>query len=81
MYPYIVIERRATEKDYIAEFTQARDTFERIDEEDKHGSKAVYVKKVLTDDACRVLCLSEGHEQKETAWPCDHPCAVCRSLA
>jgi transposase len=30
-YPYIVIERRATEKDYAHEFTTAKDTFDKMD--------------------------------------------------
>ena len=36
-YPYIVVERRATEKDYVQEFILAKDTFEKIE----LGSKAV----------------------------------------
>ena len=66
-YPYIVVERRATEKDYADEFTTAKDTFDKIEAESKEGSSSVYVKKVMTEDACRVLCWSEGREQKEKA--------------
>ena len=66
-YPYIVVERRATEKDYAQEFTTAKDTFDKIEADSKEGSSSVYVKKVMTEDACRVLCWSEGREQKEQA--------------
>ena len=66
-YPYIVVERRATEKDYAQEFTTAQETFDKIEDDNNEGSAAVYVKKVLTEDACRVLCWSEGRKQKERA--------------
>jgi len=65
-YPYVVIERRATEKDYLKEFETAKDTFERmINGSDSEGT--VYVKKVEIEIGCRVLCLSEGRERKENA--------------
>jgi transposase len=68
-YPYIVIERRPVEKDYTKEFESVRETFERI--EDAGASvkeaQAVYVKKLPFEDGCRVLCYSEGREQKERA--------------
>jgi transposase len=76
-YPYIVVERREVEKDYIKEFETVRETFERIDlsrkESPKKGNnnletaRAVYVKKIPLEDGCRVLCYSEGREQKERA--------------
>lgn len=66
-YPYIVVERRATEKDYLQEFTLAKDTFDKIETKPNDKSSAVYVKKIMTEDACRVLCFSEGREQKEQA--------------
>lgn len=66
-YPYIVVERRATEKDYAQEFAAAKDTFEQIKYDSNEESSAVYVKKILTEDACRVLCWSEGRKQKEAA--------------
>lgn len=77
-YPYIVIERRAVEKEYIQEFQNAKETFECIDSSSdtrkdisgKPGvaiTQSVYVKKLPTEDGCRVLCLSEGREQKELA--------------
>lgn len=65
-YPYVVIERRAVEKDYLKEFERAKDTFERMSHE-SNSTGAVYVKKVETDTGCRVLCLSEGREHKEKA--------------
>jgi len=65
-YPYVVVERRAVEKDYLKEFETAKDTFEIM----RHGSDPegeVYIKKVETETGCRVLCLSEGRERKEKA--------------
>ncbi len=74
-YPYIVIERRPVEKDYASEFESVRETFERIDlshKEDactsgKDRTQAVYVKKIPLEEGCRVLCYSEGRQQKERA--------------
>lgn len=66
-YPYIVVERRATEKDYAQEFTTAKETFDKLEDDSKEASSAVYVKKIVTEDTCRVLCWSEGREQKERA--------------
>lgn len=77
-YPYIVIERRQVEKDYLEEFETVRETFERLDLSHKdiagmeenggyQAAQAVYVKKVQYDEGCRVLCYSEGREQKEQA--------------
>lgn len=68
-YPYIVVERRAVEKEYLKEFEAAKETYTRIDSQTvgKAQGSSVYVKKVLTEDSCRVLCLSEGREQKERA--------------
>ena len=67
-YPYIVVERRQVEKEYQEEFKKARETFQRLGDTNstsKHG--AVYVKKISFGTGCRVLCLSEGREQKERA--------------
>jgi transposase len=73
-YPYIVVERRAVEKDYVKEFTEAKASFQRIDQ--KTGphlsgnvttSEAVFVKKIPWEDGCRVLCVSESREKKEIA--------------
>ena len=77
-YPYIVIERRAVEKEYVQEFQNAKETFDCIDSSSdtqkaisgKPGvttTQSVYVKKLPTEDGCRVLCLSEGREKKELA--------------
>jgi transposase len=79
-YPYIVIERRAVEEEYLKEFESVRQTFERIDlnytndsdtsrktRNDLQDAKAVYVKKVPIEDGCRVLCYSEGRARKERA--------------
>jgi len=64
-YPYLVIERRAVEKDYVQEFEQAKETFEPIGSDITSGN--VYVKKLPWEDGTRVLCLSTGREQKEQA--------------
>lgn len=73
-YPYIVIERRAVEKDYIQEFKETKASFQRVDQQtgadlsqEVTVSEAVYVKKIPWEDGCRVLCLSEGRERKELA--------------
>lgn len=65
-YPYIVVERRAVEKEYIHEFEHARETFEEI--VNSHGD-TVYIKRVDSDSqqGCRVLALSETRELKEIA--------------
>jgi transposase len=73
-YPYIVVERRAVENDYVAEFTETKAFFQRVD--NKQGtdlsqevtvSEAVYAKKIPWEDGCRILCVSEGRVAKETA--------------
>lgn len=64
-YPYLVVERRAVEKDYVQEFEQAKETFERIGSD--ITAEAVYVKKIPFENGSRVLCLSTGREQKEQA--------------
>ena len=70
-FNYIVIERRATEKDYKIEFESAKDNFQKIEKPKKSAygdENDVYIKKVDNDaDTCRVLCLSEGRERKEMA--------------
>ena len=75
-FPYIVVERRAVEKEYKEEFKHAKETFEKISPAKKEGqhlpsditaSESVYVKKVPIEEGSRVLCLSEGREQKEMA--------------
>lgn len=64
-YPYLVIERRAVEKDYVQEFEQAKNTFQPIG--DEITPETVYVKKIPWENGSRVLCLSAGREQKEQA--------------
>jgi hypothetical protein len=70
-YPYIVVERRATEKDYAQEFTTAKDTFEKIanDADDFHErSSAVYVKKILTEDASGCFVGVKDESKKNGRW-------------
>jgi transposase len=59
-YPYIIIERRAEEKEYTEEFQQVRETFELINPE-----QPVYVKKIAIEQGCRILCWSGHRAQKE----------------
>lgn len=68
-FPYVIIERRAVEKDYLEEFEKARETFEIInnDSNSSANSANIYVKKIPGEQGTKVLCLSEGKEQKETA--------------
>jgi transposase len=63
-YPYVIIERRALEKHYRADFAQHRETFEEIS--DAAGSP-VYVKRIPWENGSRVLCISDGRDAKETA--------------
>lgn len=70
-FPYIVVERRAVEKEYVEEFKDAKKTFECISpqrkKETKEMQESVYVKKIPIEAGSRVLCLSEGREKKEMA--------------
>lgn len=75
-FPYIVVERRAVEKEYEDEFKHAKETFERIPtakgkEQNQSlssdASESVYVKQMPMEKGSRVLCLSEGRENKEKA--------------
>ena len=70
-FDYILIERRATENDYKADFESAKETFEKIEKPKKSAygdENDVYIKKIEhNEDTCRVLCLSEGRERKEMA--------------
>ena len=63
-FPYLVIERRPVEKEYLAEFETAKETFERFSISE---TEVIYLKKVSIDNGQRVLCLSEGRAQKEMA--------------
>lgn len=65
-YQYIVVERRDAEKQFLAEFEAARETFERLGQSDI-AQPTVYVKKIMVEDRAQVLCLSEGRSAKETA--------------
>jgi len=64
-YPFLLIERRNAEKDYVSEFEHARETFDVI--EDEQEKSKVYVKKLDNEEGAKVLCLSDGREKKETA--------------
>lgn len=73
-HPYIVVERRAVEKDYVEEFVNAKSSFQRVDQQvgadlsqEATVSDAVFVKKLPWEDGCRVLCVSEARERKEMA--------------
>jgi transposase len=63
-YPYIIIERRPVEKEYLAEFKNAKDQFEPFKVSE---NQTIYLKKIPTANGARVLCLSESREHKETA--------------
>lgn len=71
-FPYIVVERRAVEKEYVEEFKEAKETFEKItpgtncvSSGTESSKESVYVKKIPIEKGSRVLCLSEGREKKE----------------
>ena len=69
-YDYVVVERRPVEKDYVKEFENAKETFEKIDSSKKsaYGDlNDVYIKKIENTECSRVLCISEGRKTKETA--------------
>jgi len=62
-YPYMVIERGEREADYIEEFRQAEDSFEKIVKKDA----TIYIKKQVQDNTARLLVLSEAKKEKEEA--------------
>lgn len=68
---YIVIERGAVEKTYKKQFENAKTGFEKVNATTKSeygDTNDVYIKKIdYSEETCRVLCLSEGRERKETA--------------
>lgn len=69
-YDYVVVERRAAEKDFVEEFENAKETFEKIDYSKKsaYGDlNSVYVKKIESAESSKILCVSEGRKIKETA--------------
>ena len=59
-YPYTVIERRATRKDFLSDFEDLT-TFEQVGKADE----VVYLKKVDSETGTRVLCCSYKRQQKE----------------
>lgn len=65
-HPYIVVERRATEKDYRCDFETAPESFEVI-ENASSKDDTVYVKRIEAEEGSRVLCLSLKRRGKEQA--------------
>jgi len=63
-YPFVVIERRQLEKEYVKEFEQAREQFEPMM---TSAGNQVYLKKLPCDEGARVLVLSEEKKHKEEA--------------
>ena len=62
-YPYMVIERKRSETDYIKEFERAEDSFDKIIKD----SGTIYFKKIKAGDKARLLVLSEAKKEKEEA--------------
>lgn len=62
-YPYMVIERKRSETDYIKEFERAEDSFDKILKDDG----TIYFKKIKSGDIARLLVLSEAKKEKEEA--------------
>jgi len=65
-YPYVVIERRAAEKDYIKEYENNFEEFEEVKPQDDEEEK-VYVKKITEENKSKVLCLSRRKGNKEAS--------------
>lgn len=61
-YHYMVVERKASEKDYISEFRDL-DSFESLE---KDGS-VIYFKKIQEKDLARLLVASQDRKEKEEA--------------
>jgi transposase len=67
-YPYVVVERRAAEKDFIKEFETYKDTFKIIRETvSDEVAMRVYIKKIACEEGSKVLVMSEGRQTKEKA--------------
>lgn len=73
-YPYAIVTRANQNEQYRTEFEAARDTFTLIDDKTAKRSvygdiNHVYVKRMDGDDAktCKVLCLSDGKANKQSA--------------
>jgi len=47
-YPYIVVERRAVEKDYVSEFTETKASFQRVDQ--KQGADLSKIQGTIQND-------------------------------
>ena len=63
-YPYIVVERRAAEKDYRHDFETAPESFEVVK---GSADDVVYVKRIEAGEGSRVLCMSLKRRAKEQA--------------
>ena len=67
-YPYVVVERRSVEKDFVEEFESYQDTFKVIRETSSSGaSLRVYVKTMACEEGGKVLVVSQGRQAKEQA--------------
>lgn len=65
-YPYVVIERSDSRKDFIEEFNTVEADFEQIRKSlSEKNDTSVYVKKILSEETCKVLCYSEARKHKE----------------
>lgn len=62
-YPYMVIERKRSEADYIKEFETAKSSFDKTIKDDG----TIYFKKIKSDNIARLLVLSEAKKEKEEA--------------
>lgn len=61
-YPFVVVERRQTDKEYQSEFERAKEEFEVLSPK---TDNQVYLKKIVLPEGSLVLVLSEGKKQKE----------------
>ncbi|HBQ86065.1 MAG TPA: IS1634 family transposase [Syntrophomonas sp.] len=67
-YPYVVVERRSAEKEFLEEFEAYQDTFKVIRETTSAGAVVrVYIKKMACEEGSKVLVVSEGRQAKEKA--------------
>jgi transposase len=62
-YPYMVVERKKRQADYIEEFKDAEDSFDKTVKADG----TIYFKKAVEDGVARLLVLSTAKKQKEEA--------------
>lgn len=61
-YPFVVVERRQAEKEYLKEFEQSREQFESLK---TSANNQIYLKKLPSDEGARVLVFSEEKKYKE----------------